>query len=173
MRLLSAYNDANWTPRPVPASSPVAATFRKYAKSPRDVAAVPVLDVLHAQDGASRPADNTFSGVATIHTGFYDAWSRLYPSALSAIRAALTGPYSGKVKKILATGHSLGSAIAMVDAMALRSDLGEGIRIENIVYGSPRVFNPVGARLFEEVAGNDQADIYFVSLFAYRSSGYL
>lgn len=160
-KVLSAVNDINWIPLPIPASSPVAAALHKYAASPSEIKET--LGVVHAE-GPSYPLGSPWSGILTVHEGFYDAWQRIYPQELDAIRQALRGKYAGKVKTLLVTGHSLGAGIATLDALALRHDLGDDfVKMDHIVFGSPRMWNPVAARIFDQIVANEDAGIYYVS----------
>lgn len=76
-----------------------------------------------------------------------------------------------KISRIITTGHSLGSAVALLDTIALRNDLEElqnGVPIENIGFGSPRVFNYVGARLLDQLIRNPDANL--TSLHVHRDN---
>jgi triacylglycerol esterase/lipase EstA (alpha/beta hydrolase family) len=42
------------------------------------------------------------------------------------------------VKKVAVIGHSLGASIAMLDALALKSVLGDDIAITTTLFGLPR-----------------------------------
>lgn len=66
-----------------------------------------------------------------------------------------------EVTNIISTGHSLGAAVATLDALALTYDLNASIPIEHIGYGSPRVFNPIGAALVDEVVKNPKAQLTY------------
>lgn len=93
-----------------------------------------------------------------VHGGFLSTWARLYPEALSQIQSALT---KYNVTNIISTGHSLGSAVATLDTLALANDLNGSIPIEHVSFGSPRVFNPIGAALVDEVVKNPKAQLTY------------
>lgn len=90
-----------------------------------------------------------------VHGGFAATWARLYPEALSQVNAALA---THNVSRIVSTGHSLGSAVAMLDTLALRNDV-DAVPIENIGFGSPRVFNSIGARLVDQLLKNFRSNV--------------
>lgn len=85
-------------------------------------------------------------------------WARTYPEALKQIKQALT---KNQVTNLISTGHSLGAAVSTLDALALANDLNGSIPIEHIGFGSPRVFNPIGAALVDQVVKNPQAKLQY------------
>ncbi|KAE9978070.1 hypothetical protein EG328_001690 [Venturia inaequalis] len=72
-------------------------------------------------------------------SGFWGAWSdnraQILPSVKTTVAAYPT-------YKVIATGHSLGGAIATFAAAELRN---AGIAVDLITFGSPRALNPTGA----------------------------
>ena len=46
-------------------------------------------------------------------------------------------------KNVIVTGHSLGSAVGMLDFMSLRQSLPEDITVQSMLFGLPRVGNSV------------------------------
>ncbi|KAK3325524.1 putative triacylglycerol lipase precursor [Apodospora peruviana] len=76
-----------------------------------------------------------------LHTGFYAAWLELAPSVFSGIRSAV---HANPSYRVIATGHSLGGAVATIAAAYLRKQL--GYNIDLYTYGSPRAGNGVFAK---------------------------
>ncbi|VVP61866.1 hypothetical protein PS870_06464 [Pseudomonas fluorescens] len=72
-------------------------------------------------------------GQGKVHHGFYDA----YKALKSFIQSYLIRFYTGQ--KIIVSGHSLGGAIALLLAEALRCDKSQKYDILLYTYGSPRV----------------------------------
>lgn len=74
---------------------------------------------------------------AEVHDGFNDAWTEMSEAMTTAIQDALTSDSSFKV---IASGHSLGGAVATLGAAYLR---GAGIPVDLYTYGAPRLGNDV------------------------------
>ena len=70
-----------------------------------------------------------------IHKGFAMAWAGLRDETLNAVATALAAHPSAA---IVATGHSLGGAIATIAAAELRA---KGYTVDLLTYGSPRIGN--------------------------------
>lgn len=81
--------------------------------------------------------ESSLTDGAEVHDGFNQAWNEMSSGVSSAISDAL-GTYPGF--KIIATGHSLGGAVATLGAAALRN---EGHSVDIYSYGAPRVGNDV------------------------------
>jgi len=76
------------------------------------------------------------------HNGFLKTHARSAPGVLAAIRKAQDA--TGCTKVVL-TGHSLGAAIALLDAIYLPLHLPSTTTFTTIVFGLPRVGNPAFA----------------------------
>ncbi|KFG79668.1 lipase [Metarhizium anisopliae] len=70
-----------------------------------------------------------------LHTGFAQAWYDISDAITKAVRSARS---SNPNFRVVATGHSLGAAIATLSAAYLRRD---GLAVDLYTYGSPRVGN--------------------------------
>ena len=72
----------------------------------------------------------------TVHLGFYQSWTLLAPAVMSNV-SLLYQQYSGNVKSILITGHSMGAAMAQLCALNVSNLLkSENVKTENIKNGS-------------------------------------
>lgn len=82
------------------------------------------------------------------HTGFADAWGEIREGVTDAVHAALeqNPDYS-----VIATGHSLGGAVATIGAAYLRES--EGVAVDIYSYGAPRVGNDVFANFVTDQPG--------------------
>ena len=70
-----------------------------------------------------------------VHDGFQLTFGRTSDSILSGVQSALA---STGVNKVLVTGHSLGAAIATMDALMLRLNLPATVEMTTTVFGLPR-----------------------------------
>ncbi|KAJ7575605.1 alpha/beta-hydrolase [Mycena floridula] len=77
-----------------------------------------------------------------VHSGFQDTFERTADGLLSGVQNAIA---STGASKVLVTGHSLGAAIATLDAMMLKQALSPSVDITTTVFGLPRVGNQAWA----------------------------
>ncbi|TDL26635.1 alpha/beta-hydrolase [Rickenella mellea] len=86
-----------------------------------------------------------------VHDGFQKTFLRTADGKLNGVKAALnkTG-----VKKVLVTGHSLGAAIATMDALMFKLNLDPSIDITTTVFGLPRGGNPAFADFIDQKLGS-------------------
>ncbi|KAF7317834.1 Lipase [Mycena kentingensis (nom. inval.)] len=92
-----------------------------------------------------------FPGVSSsvqAHSGFLDSHARAAPRVLAAVRTAISRFSATKVTLV---GHSLGGALALLDALYLSRQL-TGVTLRTVTYGMPRVGNQAFADLLS--AGN-------------------
>ncbi|KAI0034463.1 lipase class 3 family protein [Vararia minispora EC-137] len=86
------------------------------------------------------PLDPTlFPGLSStvhVHTGFRDAHARTATTILSEVQTALS---QHSTQEVVITGHSLGAALSLLDAIYLSLHLPSNIKISTIGYGLPRV----------------------------------
>ncbi|KAE8215079.1 hypothetical protein CF327_g1588 [Tilletia walkeri] len=95
---------------------------------------------------------------ALVHTGFQSTWRRTYPAIkASVLRLTQLHPDTAS---IFVTGHSLGSAVAVLDGIALRSVVSKSIGFEVNVLGQPRVGNPVFASLLDSLVASQNFAYY-------------
>lgn len=82
-----------------------------------------------------------------VHDGFADGWSEISGKVFAAVKAASE---ANPGYKIVATGHSLGAAIATLGAAYLRQ---VGYDVDLYTYGSPRVGNDAFANFITQSRG--------------------
>ncbi|KAF5386423.1 hypothetical protein D9757_006630 [Collybiopsis confluens] len=71
-----------------------------------------------------------------VHDGFQETFERTADEILAAVQQGLE---ENNAKNVLITGHSLGAAVASLDAMFLKGKLDPSIQITTTVFGLPRV----------------------------------
>ena len=83
-----------------------------------------------------------------LHSGFQDTQGRTADLVLSTVTGALndTG-----FKNVLVVGHSLGAAVASLDAAMLRMALPDDVALNAVVFGLPRVGNQAWADLYDKL----------------------
>ncbi|KAK3945194.1 Alpha/Beta hydrolase protein [Diplogelasinospora grovesii] len=84
-----------------------------------------------------------------VHAGFYLAWTEISSVVLSAVQSA-TAAHPGYT--VIATGHSLGGAVATIAAAYIRD---AGYATDLYTYGSPRVGNLYFARFVTQQPGGE------------------
>lgn len=78
-------------------------------------------------------ASTTICSTCSSSTGFWQSWLEAQTNVLAAIK---TGQAQYPSYKVVATGHSLGGALASLAAGVLRS---QGTTVDLYTYGSPKV----------------------------------
>lgn len=73
-----------------------------------------------------------------VHDGFQKTQGRTADLVLSTVKSALA---STGYTNVLTTGHSLGAAVATLDATMLRMQLPSNVQVNSVVFGLPRVGN--------------------------------
>ncbi|CAE6350925.1 unnamed protein product [Rhizoctonia solani] len=82
-----------------------------------------------------------FPGVTSavqVHSGFRDAHAASASAVLAAVKKVMAERSSTKVTLV---GHSLGGALATLDALYLKLNLPSNVAIKVVTYGQPRVGN--------------------------------
>lgn len=82
-----------------------------------------------------------FPGISSsveVHSGFAGTQSRSAPDVLAAVQTALS---RHSANHVTLTGHSLGAAIALLDAVFLPLHLPSTVTFKTVTYGMPRVGN--------------------------------
>ncbi|KAI0248779.1 alpha/beta-hydrolase [Lactifluus subvellereus] len=82
-----------------------------------------------------------------VHNGLAETQGRTADAMLSAVK-------SGLQSTVLVTGHSLGAAIATMDAVMLRQHLDPTVSIRTVVFGLPRGGNAAFANLIGSQLGS-------------------
>ncbi|KAG8738953.1 hypothetical protein FRC11_001018, partial [Ceratobasidium sp. 423] len=91
-----------------------------------------------------------FPGVSSavqVHSGFRDAHASTASLVLAAVKKVISEKGATKVTLV---GHSLGGAIAALDALYLKLNLPSTIAIKAVTYGQPRVGNQEFANLIDQ-----------------------
>ncbi|KAJ7864589.1 Alpha/Beta hydrolase protein [Mycena olivaceomarginata] len=101
----------------------------------------PLLTVLNAA--------GTPEGVE-VHNGFQTAWVQTSTLVLGAVKQVQAQVPDAS---ILVTGHSLGAAISLLDAIFLKQQLPSNTSIEVVGFGRPRVGNPAFANWVDSMFG--------------------
>ncbi|KAK0452773.1 alpha/beta-hydrolase [Desarmillaria tabescens] len=101
-----------------------------------------ILSILNDADLVLTPIDTeSFPSAAgkgiEVHSGFLETFSRTASTILSTVKSALS---STGADSVVLTGHSLGSALAMLDALMFNDALAN-VSIQTTTFGSPRVGN--------------------------------
>jgi hypothetical protein len=101
-----------------------------------------ILPVITDANFFLRPLDTgLFPGISSdvqVHSGFGNTHSRAAPAVLAAVQKAMSTYNATKVTMV---GHSLGSAISMLDSIYLPLHLPAGTTFKTVLYGTPRVGN--------------------------------
>ncbi|KAI0076704.1 alpha/beta-hydrolase [Panus rudis PR-1116 ss-1] len=108
------------------------------------------LSVLTDIDAIQDPLDSKLfpgvpSGVA-VHGGFADAQADTAAAILAETKRLISAKGATTVTLI---GHSLGGAIAELDALFMKLNLPSSIHIKAVTFGTPRVGNPAFAQFFD------------------------
>ncbi|KAI0645946.1 alpha/beta-hydrolase [Trametes meyenii] len=86
-----------------------------------------------------------------LHSGFQDTQGRTADLVMATVQDGLN---STGFKRVLVTGHSLGAAVASLDAAMLRMALPDDVAVDSVVFGLPRVGNEPWADLFDSLIPN-------------------
>ncbi|KAJ7436324.1 alpha/beta-hydrolase [Mycena latifolia] len=85
-----------------------------------------------------------------VHNGFQTAWVQTSTLVLGAVQQVQAQVPDAS---ILVTGHSLGAAISLLDAIFLKQQLPSNTSIEVVGFGRPRVGNPAFANWVDSMFG--------------------
>ncbi|QRV73759.1 Lipase (class 3) [Ceratobasidium sp. AG-Ba] len=91
-----------------------------------------------------------FPGVSSsvlVHDGFRNAQANSAPQVLAAVKKIIA---EKGATKVTTTGHSLGGALATLDALYLKLNLPSTIVVKAVTYGQPRVGNQEFANLIDQ-----------------------
>jgi predicted lipase len=88
------------------------------------------------------PLTSLFAGGVQVHDGFQATFERTSDTILSTVSSALQ---NNQVSQVTVVGHSLGAAIAVMDAIFLSEALGPSVQIATTVFGLPRSGNQAWA----------------------------
>ncbi|KAJ7022004.1 alpha/beta-hydrolase [Mycena alexandri] len=85
-----------------------------------------------------------------VHNGFQTAWVQTSTLVLGAVKQVQAQVPDASV---LVTGHSLGAAISLLDAIFLKQQLPSNTSIQVVGFGRPRVGNPAFANWVDSMFG--------------------
>jgi len=91
-----------------------------------------------------------------VHDGFQDTFERTSAGVLSGVQSAIA---STGATNVLVTGHSLGAAVATLDAMMLIENLDPSIQMTTSVFGLPRVGDQAWADFVDASLGTTLSHI--------------
>lgn len=91
-----------------------------------------------------------------VHDGFQKTFVRTADGVLSGVQAALA---STGVNKVVVTGHSLGAAVAIMDALLLKENLDPSIEIKTTLFGLPRGGNAAWADFIDATLADTMTHI--------------
>jgi len=91
-----------------------------------------------------------------VHQGFQDTFERTADGVLAGVQSGLA---STGATNVLVTGHSLGAAVATLDAMLLTENLDPSISMTTSVFGLPRVGNQAWADFVDSSLGTTLSHI--------------
>ncbi|KAF9468230.1 alpha/beta-hydrolase [Collybia nuda] len=86
-----------------------------------------------------------------VHDGFQKTFERTADGMLEAVR---TGLESTGTNKVLVTGHSLGAAVATLDAVFLKQNLEPSVEVTTTLFGLPRGGNQEWADFVDSKLGS-------------------
>ncbi|KZT32922.1 alpha/beta-hydrolase [Sistotremastrum suecicum HHB10207 ss-3] len=96
------------------------------------------------------------SGVK-VHKGFQETFLRTSSQITSLVSKSLTSQSPGPITNVLVTGHSLGAAIAVMDAIDIKTNILTGslagIKLDCVVFGLPRGGNQAWANFVDQTLG--------------------
>jgi len=110
-----------------------------------------ILSIINDAEFGLEPLDTTFfpnaSSDVKTHDGFAKTFARTADQILGNVTDALQ---SKNVNKVEIHGHSLGAAVAVMDAVFLRQHLDPSVSISTTVFGLPRSGNQEWADLVDK-----------------------
>ncbi|KAJ3476600.1 hypothetical protein NLI96_g11047 [Meripilus lineatus] len=92
---------------------------------------------------------NLFPGISSsiyVHSGFADQHEETASTILTEVKRLISSKGATTVTLV---GHSLGGALAELDALYMVLNLPSSIHVKSVTYGTPRVGNPAFATYFD------------------------
>ncbi|KAL4243786.1 hypothetical protein ABKN59_010746 [Abortiporus biennis] len=86
-------------------------------------------------------------GGALVHDGFQSTQGKTSKVVLAEVVNLIHGGF----QRVVVTGHSLGAAIALLDAVMLRMNLPSSVHVDSVVFGLPRVGNQAFANMVDSI----------------------
>ncbi|KAJ3818995.1 alpha/beta-hydrolase [Lentinula raphanica] len=96
------------------------------------------------------------AGRIQVHDGFQQTFERTADGVLAGVQNGLA---TKNASNVLVTGHSLGAAVATLDAMFLKEKLDPSIQLTTSVFGLPRVGDQAWADFVDSSLGNTLSHI--------------
>ncbi|KAI0334990.1 alpha/beta-hydrolase [Cubamyces sp. BRFM 1775] len=149
VKVLASGGDEGEIPRFFIASDPDSQTIvvAHQGTDPKNILSI-ANDVEFAQVDANTTRFPKASSDVQLHSGFQDTQGRTSDIVMSTVQSGLA---STNFKRVLVTGHSLGAAIASLDAAMLRMALPDDVQVQSVVFGLPRVGNQAWADLLDSL----------------------
>ena len=91
---------------------------------------------------------NVLTEGSLVHDGFQETQGRTADLVLSTVQSALS---STGFTRVLCTGHSLGAAVATLDATMLKMHLPSTVEVDSVMFGLPRVGNQEFADMIDNL----------------------
>ncbi|KAJ3934131.1 MAG: alpha/beta-hydrolase [Lentinula lateritia] len=91
-----------------------------------------------------------------VHDGFQQTFERTADGVLAGVQNGLS---TKNATNVLVTGHSLGAAVATLDAMFLKENLDPSVQLTTSVFGLPRVGDQAWADFVDSSLGNTLSHI--------------
>ncbi|KIK50351.1 hypothetical protein GYMLUDRAFT_51247 [Collybiopsis luxurians FD-317 M1] len=86
-----------------------------------------------------------------VHDGFQQTFERTADGVLAGVQQGLA---ANNANNVLITGHSLGAAVASLDAMFLKENLDPSVTLTTTVFGLPRVGDQAWADFVDSTLGD-------------------
>jgi hypothetical protein len=87
-----------------------------------------------------------------VHDGFQDTFERTSGAIFNAVQQGLS---SKNVNTLQFVGHSLGAAIAVMDAVSMKPKLNASVQTSTVVFGLPRSGNQAWADFVDSTVSFD------------------
>ncbi|KAI0248631.1 Alpha/Beta hydrolase protein [Lactifluus subvellereus] len=81
-----------------------------------------------------------------VHSGFANEHKKTAPKILAEVKRLMA---EHSVTKVILTGHSLGGALAELDALFMKLNLPAGTTVRGVTFGTPRIGNAAWAAFFD------------------------
>ncbi|KAJ4473345.1 alpha/beta-hydrolase [Lentinula edodes] len=108
------------------------------------------VDILHV--GLDKSIFKQSAKKVEVHQGFQNTFRETSTIVLTEVKKALA---QYKSQSVLLTGHSLGAAVAVLDAVMLHENLDPSVKQSVVVFGLPRMGNEHWANFVDSTIGSE------------------